>query len=223
MINRLFKIMFESNLIAFITFLALNALLTFVVIMETSHKTVGSGFFGSISAWLIVNSLVAGTLSLLRYNKERHSRLYAQLPVSSLEIRIAHWSHASLYLCISSFLLLVMMLFAGNFAWHELVMFTLLYFCHAGVALAVISIVAGNSMTLIPDEIRKRTIAYFFMATCITFLFLGLLGAVIGTYINVIEAKAVNWTLLTTVMLFLCVGLVCLDLQLFSRKQSYVG
>jgi MFS family permease len=225
MINQLFRTKFESNLTAFIVFLFLNALLGLflIVINSDSHvRPVSEQFFTFISIWLLLFCLVAGALSLLRYNKEKSSRLYAQLPITSLQVRIAYWSHVSLYLCISSLMLLAAMVYADKPV-PEILLFTVLYFFHAGVLLAVISILTSNTMRLIPDEIRKRTVIYFFLATFITFLFLLAIGFIVAGYVHVAEGGIVDWSLLTVFVTLLCIGLVALDIYLFGKKDNYLG
>jgi MFS family permease len=227
MINQLFLTKFESNLTAFITFLAMNSLLLLVMLAEmldgSPIKTDSGLFFAAISLWLTAFCLVAGGIVLLRHNRERHSRLYAQLPVTSLEVRVAHWCHATLYICIASLALLLILSFAGVFSWFEKLRFTLVFFLHAGAGLAAISIVTGNSLPLVPEELRRRTILYFFVCTMITTLFLGGLGLMVGGYISILEAESVNWTLLTVALMVVCGGLTSLDIYLFTKKQSYLG
>src|SRR5687768_15013626 len=110
MINQLFRTKFESNLTAFIMFLFLNALygLTLIAVSRDSHERPATvDFYTWITIWLLLFCLAAGTVSLLRYNKEKSSRLYAQLPVTSLQVRLAYWLNACLYLAISSLMLLL--------------------------------------------------------------------------------------------------------------------
>jgi len=225
MVNRLFRTKFESNLTAFIVFIALNALAGFLILLNHASRSrpVSVEFFTWITIWLLIICLVAGALSLLRHNRERNSRLYAQLPVTSLQVRLAYWSHASLYLCISSLMLLLVMFYADGRPLLDIFLYTLLYFSHAGVLLAVISIVTSNTVRLIPEEVRKRTVTYFFLATFITFLFLFAIGFIVAGYINVLEGGMVNWSVLTLLMLLLCAALVTLDIHLFRKKDNYLG
>jgi hypothetical protein len=224
MLSQLFRTKFESNLTAFIVFLAMNALLGMILISTgiSRRQVVLADFFGGVTLWLMIICVVAGGLALLRHSRERSSRLYAQLPVTSLQVRLAYWCHASLYLCISSLVLLLIMFYAARLSWFDLLQFTLLYFAHAGVLLAVISIVTSNTLRLIPEEIRKHTVVYFFLAIFITFLFLFAIGAVVAGYVSLLEDGAGNWSLLTLIMTSLCAALVTLDVYLFSSKQSYL-
>jgi hypothetical protein len=91
------------------------------------------------------------------------------------------------------------------------------------VLLAVISILTSNTMRLIPDEIRKRTVIYFFLATFITFLFLLAIGFIVAGYVHVAEGGIVDWSLLTVFVTLLCIGLVALDIYLFGKKDNYLG
>jgi hypothetical protein len=225
MINQLFRAKFESNLVPFIVFLGLNAMVGFSLLVTSSGppgSTLGPAALTTITIWLLIFCFVAGGLSLLRYNREKSIRLYAQLPVTGLQVRVAYWCHASLYLCISSLVLLMTMFYAGSVGALDMLRFTLLYFVHAGVLLAVISIVNSNTLRLIPDEIRRRTVIYFFLATFITCLFLFAIGFIVAGYIRVNEGEVENWTLLTLIMTLLCAGLVALDVQLFRNKDNYL-
>ncbi len=225
MINELFRTRFESSLAPFITFVALNALLGLLLATAFEYpREAGdhAGYFAGVVSWMLIICLVAGGLGLLRHNRERHTRLYAQLPVTSVEVRLAYWMHASLYLCISSLLLVLIMVNAVAVRWLDILQFALLYFAHAGALLAVISILLSNTLRLIPEEIRKRTVIYFFMATFITFLLLFALGLVVSGYIHVQQEGVKNWWSLTLTMLLLCAALVALDIQLFRNKESYL-
>lgn len=225
MINQLFRTRFESNLTAFIVFLALNALLGFiltVISIEVESSLASSGFFSSVASWLLFFCLAAGGLSLLRYNRERNSRLYAQLPVSPRQVRLAYWCHAGLYLCISS-LVLLLVVYYTSVPMLDALLFSLLYFFHAGAWLAAASIVTSNTLRIIPEEVRRRTIVYFLLATLVTFLFLSALGLVVGAYVRVQVDGVENWGLLTLLMAALCAGLVALDIHLFETKDNYLG
>ncbi|MES2626825.1 MAG: hypothetical protein V4628_16180 [Pseudomonadota bacterium] len=223
MINQLFRTQFESNLTAFIVFLALNTLLGVALLTLNYDDWATPGEFSvGISFWLLLFCIVAGGLSLLRHNRERSSRLYAQLPVTSLEIRIAHWSHAALYLLISSLMLLLISFYAATTSFTDTLLFTLLHFFHAGALLAIVSIVMSNNLRLIPDEVRKRTIVYFLLATSITFLFLFAIGFIVAGYIHMEKEGIEKWWLLTLIMSVLCAALVTFDIHLFRKKAGYL-
>lgn len=226
MINTLFRTKFESNTTAFIVFLALNGLLGFIVLQSGLHNRALATAdlpYGSITLWLLAFSLVAAGLSLLRHNRERSSRLYAQLPVTPVQVRLAYWCHVALYIGISTLLLVLIMLIADALPLLDVLLYALLYLSHAGVVMGVLSIVSGNTLRLIPEEVRRRTIAYFFLAALITFLFLLALGFVVSWYIYVLEGRWVNWAMLTLLMVAGCGSLVVLDIALFRRRDSYLG
>ncbi|MES2606984.1 MAG: hypothetical protein V4603_18790 [Pseudomonadota bacterium] len=226
MINQLFRTRFESNMAPFIVFLAMNALLGLRLVVrddDSGWRPESVQSFAEITVWLFICCLVAAAMLLLRHNRERNGRLYAQLPVTSLEIRLSYWCHAGLYLCISSLVLLLAMIFAGAQSVLAMLQFTLLYFVHAGALLAVISIVTSNTLRLIPDEIRKRTVVYFFLATFITFLFMFAIGVVIASYDYVLEGNVQNWSLVTLLTTLVCSALVALDVHLFRRKDNYLN
>jgi hypothetical protein len=227
MINALFRTNVESNAITFIVFLTLNGLMGFILLQGGSMHRADDGTlnvpYASITLWLLLFSFVAAGLALLRHNRERHSRLYAQLPVTPLQVRLAYWCHAALYAGISTLVLALIMLVAGDLPLLDVLLFALLYLCHAGVVMAVLSIVTGNSVQLIPEEIRRRTIVYFFLATFVTFLFLLAIGFVMSWYIYILEGREVDWGLLTLLMAAVCAALVAWDIALFRRRDNYLG
>ena len=222
MINQLFQTKLVSNLTPFIVFLTLNALLGLILISIHDDTPPPLGYFSAVIAWLLCFPLAAGGLALLRYNRERHTRLYALLPATSLQVRLAFWCHGCLYLCIASLMLLLVMIFEAQLPVLTLLQFTLLFFSHAGVLLAVISIVTSNTLSLVPKEIRKRTFLYFLLATFITFLFMFGIGLIVAGYIHLNEQGVENWLQLTLLMTLLCAGLVTLDIHLFRHKDSYL-
>lgn len=226
MINALFRTKFESHLTPFIVFLALNGMMAFILLQASLHRgaaAMGSPPYGSITMWLLLFSLVAAGLALLRHNRERHSRLYAQLPVTPVEVRLAYWCHVALYIGISTLLLVLIMLLADDLPLLDVLLYALLYLCHAGVVMGVLSIMTSNSVQLIPEEVRRRTIVYFFLATFITFLFLFAIGFVVTWYLYILEGREVDWGLLTLLMAAVCGALVAWDIELFRRKDNYIG
>jgi hypothetical protein len=229
MINALFRNQFESNTSSFIVFLALNALLLLLLFNiqvpppgSLQHSHLRSDF-AIIVMWLLAFCAVALTMGLLRHNREKRSRLYAQLPVAPRDIRLAYWCLAALYIFISTGLLTLLMWRSGIIAPLDIMVFALLYFFHTGVLLAILAIVAGNNLPLIPEEIRRRTIPYFFMATLLTFLFLFILAALLSFYMHLLEDGAVKWWTLTVIMAGVCASLVTLDVKLFQTKDNYLG
>jgi hypothetical protein len=225
MINQLFRTKFESNLTSFSVFLGLNAVLGLLLLGADREpdSLEAAGFYTNVAVWLVVFCLVAGGLSLLRYNRERSSRLYAQLPVTHRQIRVAYWLHAALHLCISSLVLLLAMFFTGGVPVLEVLLFALLYFFHAGVLLAVLSILASNNWRLIPEEVRRNTVLYFFLATLVIFVLVFGLGFIVAGYGRVQQNGVENWPQLTLLMAVLCAGLVALDIHLFGKKDDYLG
>jgi MFS family permease len=179
--------------------------------------------FTAVTLWLLIFCLVAGGLSLLRYNRERHCRLFAQLPVTNLQIRLSFWCHACLYVLVSTCVLVLIMFYADIEPLTGILRFAALYFFHAGVLLSTITIASSSSMRLIPEEVRSRTILYFFLAVALTFMFLFAIGFVVAGYLHVVESDSVNWSMLTLLMLLLCAALVSLDIHLFRGKDTYLG
>lgn len=226
MINTLFRTQFESNTAAFIVFLALHALMGFLLLtihVENGYRPLGSDAYFFIVMWLLVFCAIAVTMALLRHNREKRCRLYAQLPVTPRQVRLAYWCLAALFILVSTGMLILIMLLADDLLLQDVAVFAVLHFVHAGVLLAVLSIVTSNNLTLIPEEIRRRTIMYFFMAALLTFLTLFLLGLLVAAYIQLLADGNANWGLLTVLMLLGCAGLVATDVHLFQRKDDYLG
>lgn len=226
MINKLFRLQFDSNTTPFIVFLALNGFLCFMMLnIRSVNGRTGLAHidYHIIVIWLLIFCLVAATLALLRHNRERRCRLYAQLPVSPRDIRLAYWCLAGLYLFISTCVLVLVIVLAGITPVMNVFMFAALYFFNAGMLLGILSIVTSNNLPLIPEEIRQRTIPYFFLAALLTFLALFLLGLLVGFYTHLIEDGTAKWPLLTGLVTLACLGLVALDVRLFQRKDNYLG
>lgn len=227
MIIQLIRTRFESNLTAFLVFLSLNALLLMRVITRSDDpwwQPESRPLVAESTVWLLMASVVASVISLLRYNRERNGRLFAQLPVTSVEVRLSFWAHAGLYLCTSSSVLLVVMLYADTRPLLDMLQVTWLYFSHGVTLLAVISIATSSSLRLIPEEIRRRTIVYFFLATLVVSLILFAIGLAITAYDRASEGRLTTaWPQLTLLMTLLGAGLVALDVQLFRTKDSYIG
>lgn len=224
MINAMFRSGFESHITAFLVFVGLNALMGFILLMDGigSPGTMFRVPYAAITLWLLLFCLVAAGLALLRHKRERHGRLYAQLPVTAAQVRLAYWCHAGLYIVVSTLMLALVMLAAGELPVLDMLLYLLLYLSHAGVLMALLSILTGNSLRLIPEEIRRRTIAYFFLASFITFLFLVAIGFVVSWYVYILEGGVVDWALLTLLMVIACSALVAADIQLFRRRDSYL-
>lgn len=225
MINQLFRINFESNLPAFIVFLALNALLSFIVfnmVFHPLHET-AANVFPVIVMWLLVFCLIGGGISLLRHNKEKRTRLYSQLPVTPVQVRAAYWVHASAYAVISSLVLAYAMYNSELMSNGDVVFFSFLNLFHTGVLMAIVSIVTGNTVRIIPEEIRRRTIIYFFLATALTFLLLLSIGFTISFYVHLAEHGSLKWNRLLMGLIVLFATLVAFDIHLFRKRENYLG
>ena len=135
----------------------------------------------------------------------------------------AHWALVALHLCISLLVLVLAMLLLDDLPVLDVLQFAVLFLTHGITVMAVLSIALSNSVRLIPDELRRRTIAYFFLATLITFLFLLAIGFTVQGYAYVLNGGVVDWGSLTAVMTLLAAALIALDVRLFSRRDAYLG
>ena len=231
MINKLFRTLFEMNLSPFIVFVALNASMFFLLMSMHSTFVVDGEVvvvnthtdYHFIVLWLLIFSLVAATLGLIKHNKERRCRLFALLPASPKEIRLAYWCLAALYIFISTCMLVMVMVIGEFTPFMNIFGFGLLYFVNAGMLLAILSIVTSNDLPLIPEEVRRRTIPYFFISALLTFLCLFFMALGVSFYTHLIRDSATKWPMFTGIITLIFIGLVALDVRLFNKKESYLG
>jgi hypothetical protein len=225
MIGQLVRTKFESNLMSFIVFVALIGAsgIRYMMIRDTSQDSSASNNVIILSsAWLMVFCLVAGGISLLRQNRERSSRLYAQLPVSPRQIRMAYWLHASLYAFIAALALLTVVLFAGTKAASDYLLLPPFFFFDICVLLACFSLVTSNISRLISERVRRNTVLYGFVVVLAT-LVLGnglafISATVIGQYQGPESLAKYTLTLATV-----CVAMVALDIYLFGKQDHNLG
>lgn len=230
MIAQLVRTKFESNLLSFIVFIALIAAAgaRYLMTREPPQGPVTREMFSAAAATLMLCCFVPGIISLLRQNRERSSRLYAQLPVSPRQVRVAYWLHASLYLVIAGVLLQVFLLVAGtgpavDFGGRvDYRLVSLLLFANLYIWLAGFSLVTSNLSRMVSDKIRRNTVLYCFLVIVATFLiFYGLVLAALvlsGQLQNALQ-DGVQMTPVLVTLSLLCIAMVALDIYLFGKKD----
>lgn len=225
MINALFRTKFESNILYFGLFLGLNAFFGVILtqIFNEGPRRPEEEGFATIISWLLIIGVLTGGGAMMRHNREKRTRLYAELPVTPRQIRLAYWCLVGLFLFVSTGVFSLILFFSGISTASGLLLNALLYFVHAGTLMGVISIIFNNSVRLIPEEVRRHTVLYFFMAALLTFLTLFALGFLVMLYATFVEHGVVDRTVLTMSLTAACAGLVALDVFLFERKGNYLG
>jgi hypothetical protein len=224
MIAQLVRTKFESNLMSFIVFIALIAYAGVKYAITGEVPNAGNPTGDAVLtayAVLIMFCLVAGLVSLLRQNRERSGRLYAQLPVSPRQIRMAYWLHASLYPGIAAVMLLVFVLFAGRAA-ESGYLWPLMLFIHVCLLLACFSLVTSNISRVIPEAVRRITILYCIVVAVATVGLGGSVAFAAVTLIGEYEGRESLPKLIVT-MAIVCVALVALDIYSFGKKDPNLG
>ena len=224
MIGRLVRTKLESNLISFIVFIALIAAATIRYLMtrELPQGPVTRQMFLAAAAPLTICCFVPGIISLLRQNRERSSRLYAQLPVSPRQIRVAYWLHASLYLVITAVMLEIFVALAGtgpaaeNYYLLSLALIISLYVWLAGLSLAT-----SNLSRVLSERIRRNTLLYGFIVTVATFLLVYAL-ILISLAVTGQLGNEGNIPKLLATMTTVGVAMITLDIYLFGKKDHNV-
>lgn len=219
MISQLVRTRFESNLMSFIVFVALVAAATarFQMTREAPQGPVLPQQIQMAAVWLMLCLLAAGIVSLLRQNRERSGRLYAQLPVSPRQNRVAYWLHVTLYPAIAALLLHAFMLFGGSEpAAVELQWVSYGFFISTCLWLACFSLVTGNIARLIPQRIRANTVLY----CCFVAIVTQLLGFMLIAAVRLIGGEAFEDSeRMFPVLAVVCAALIALDVHLFARKD----
>jgi hypothetical protein len=219
MIGQLVRTRFESNLMSFVVFVALIVAATarFLMTREVPQGPVPQQQIIMAAAWLMLSLLAAGIVSLLRQNRERSGRLYAQLPVSPRQIRVTYWLHVTLYPAIAALLLHAFVLFGGSepaAAGAQLVSVGL--FVSACLWLACFSLVTNNIARLIPQSIRANTVLY----CCVVALATIILGFGLIIAVRLIGGEGFeDERKMFPVLALLWAALVVLDIYLYAKKD----
>jgi hypothetical protein len=224
MISQLVRTKFESNLMSFIVFIALIAYAGVRYVMTGEVPDAGNPTGDTVLtayALLVVFCMAAGLVSLLRQNRERSTRLYAQLPVSPRQIRVAYWLHASLYPGIAALMLLAFVMSAGSVAASGYLWPVMLFF-HVCLLLACFSLVTSNIARVIPEAVRRITIVYCIVVAVAT---VGLGASVAFAAVTLIGEYEGPESLpkLIVTMAIVCVALVALDINSFGKKDHNLG
>jgi hypothetical protein len=225
MIAQLFRTKFESNLMSFIVFIALIAYAGVRYAMTGTAPDVGNPqpelVVMTAYAVLMMFCLVPGVISLLRKNRERSGRLYAHLPVSPLQLRVAYWLHAGLYFGIAASMLMVFVVLAGSgAAWEYLL--PLVFVFHIGTLLACFSLVTSNLSRVLPEFVRRNTILYCVVVAVAT-VALGAGVALAATTLFGRYEGPESWPTLAAEIGTACVALVALDIYLFGKTDHSLG
>lgn len=222
MIGQLVRTKFESNLMSFIVFIAMIAAATIRYLMtrDPPQAPLTRELFMPAAAVIVICCFVPGIISLLRQNRERSSRLYAQLPVSPRQIRVAYWLHASLYLGIAAVMLQIFVAFAGtgpteeNYYVISLAVIVSLFIWLAGLSLAT-----SNLSRVISERIRRNTLLYCFIVMVATFLLVYAVILVALAVTGQLGGNAGNMPRLLLTMTTVCIAMVALDIYLFGKKD----
>lgn len=222
MIAQLVRTRFESNLMSFIVFIALIIAATIrVVATYEGTPSVGPETLQAVmiaAAWLALACAAAGIVSLLRQNRERSGRLYAQLPVSPRQIRIAYWLHLSIYPAIVAILLALYTRVALDEAIPaEFGLVPPGVFLSMGNWLASLSLVMSNISRVIPESLRRNTVLYCIVVTVAT-IALGLC-AILTTALLAQTNEVDNFPRTVATMGAVCCVLVLLDIYLYTKKD----
>jgi hypothetical protein len=221
MIGQLVRTKFESNLMSFSVFMGLIVVvgIRYLITREVPQGPVPREAIVMAAATLMLCCLAAGIISLLRQTRERGNRLYAQLPVSARQIRVAYWLHVSLYPGIATMLFLAFVLFAGTEpAPVEYQFMTVGLFFSMCLWLACLALVTSNIARVIPETVRKNTVLYCVVVTMATLMLGYALMLAMAALIGASEGPA-DWPKAIIGMAIVCTALVMLDIYLFGKKD----
>ena len=219
MITQLVRTRFESNMMSFIVFVALIVAGAARFLM-TREPVQGPEQFEQIqiaTAWLMLCCLAAGIVSLLRQNRERSGRLYAQLPASARQIRASYWLHVCLYPGVAALLLHAVLLFGGSEpvdAAFQVV--SAGFFLSTILWLACLSLVTSNIARVIPHMIRANIVLYSIVVALATLL-LGYSLILVVVFLGGAGVAALPY--LFTLVALICATLVALDIHLYAKKD----
>lgn len=222
MIVQLVRTRFESNLMSFLVFMALIVVAgaRFLMTREVPQGPVPPQQILQAGAWLMLCCLAAGLVSLLRQNRERSGRLYAQLPVSPRQARIAYWLHVCLYPGIAALLLHAVIRFGGSEpSVGEARIVPIAFFLATCLWIACFALVTSNIARVIPESVRKNTVLYCVVVTLATLVLGGILiltvQALLGEFRGGADFKK-TFASLGAVL----VVLVMLDVHLFGKNDG---
>lgn len=220
MIAQLVRTRFESNLMSFIVFIGLviAATIRLVATQEASPPPATEVIQVLLVpvAWLFLAGAAAGIVSLLRQNRERSGRLYAQLPVSPRQMRIAYWLHLGIYAALVALLLALYMRVALDATVPaEFRLVPLGIFLTMCIWLACLSLVMSNITRVIPESVRRNAVLHCIVVAAAT-LVLGF-GAILITASLTNEDGDLLRT--TAAMATVCCILIALDIYLYTQKD----
>lgn len=168
-----------------------------------------------ITAFIYITMIIVVKMS---ESREKRTRLYTQLPVSSYQIRIAEWSFTLLCLLVPAVGLVCTIVYWNNAAVTNMALATITLFIYSGVLLVSLSTILNQiSKTKIDRAIGS---IYLISALIIVFIFSCF---VVIKWFYIINGGDVNWIVLAPLITVCSASLVTLDLYLYERKDNFLN
>ena len=215
MISQLVRTEFESNL-AGIGHAALLVIATSLVFFTLMLDPDGD----DLEAFLALSLTLAGVMGArvyLRYSRQKHARIYAQLPVTSRQVCLAVWCFTLTCLLVPTFFWVMFLLLHEDYAISHLLPAVVSFYVGVTALIATISI-ATNVANLPGTRYWKWIYTIAFMV----FAF-ALVATEFGTLIFFLEEGTADWAVIVPLLLLTSTGLVMADIWLHKRADNYLG
>ena len=217
MISQIVRTEFQSNLagIGPTALLVIAASLVFFTLMSDPD---GDDLELFLVLSLVV-SWVMGARIYLRYSRQKHARIYAQLPVTHRQVCIAVWGFTLAGLLVPTFFWLLFLLLHRAYSVSHLLPAVVSFYLGVTALIATIAIATNNVNLSGP-----RTLFWKWIYTIAFLVFsLVLVASEFGTLIFFLEEGTADWAVIVPVLLLTSVGLVMADIWLHQRADNYLG
>jgi hypothetical protein len=217
MIRQLVRTEFESNLVN------IGQTTLIILLMSLLLSTLMLDSDGDDKEMFIVMALilssVMGARIYLRYSRQKHTRIYAQLPVTSREVCIATWCFTFACLLLPTSFWLLFLALHVDYDDSQLLPAVTSFYLALTALIAVISIATKIANLSSPQAGYWKWV----YATGFLIFSLILTGTELGTLIVFLEEETADWAVVVPVMLLTSVGLVAADFWLHKRVDNYLG
>ena len=175
-----------------------------------------------LEMFLVLSLMLSGVMGAriyLRYSRQKHARIYAQLPVTQHQVCMAVWCFTLACLLVPTFFWLLFLLLHEDYSISHLLPAVVSFYLGVTAAIAAISI-ATNIANL--SGSRARYWKWIYTMAFMIFAF-ALVGTELGTLVFFLEEGTADWAVIVPVLLLTSVGLVMADIWLHQRADNYLG
>jgi len=210
---KLLLLRLANHQVSFLILAVLNAFILSLVERDFAlHGDLHAALTGTVAVSLLLNLIVTGWC-LLVDEREKHTRLYTELPVKKLQVRLSFWCFIFVQLGVTTAVWSWFFMQMAEPPLNVLGLYILLFYFHAGILAAMTVPIVRHLLSFSHSNVL-RWIAF----TSGMLLLLVFAGA---AYVAVMESSNPHWGLILVLLVLVLPVLVIIDVYLYLRSKNF--